>query len=285
MPRSHCGRLDRDEAVSALTGVGRRLLLSRGLGSNTFPLCSSAGFPVTVPPLLPPLPARKATQRGGRPAGARAVVGSLFPAHPNAPQLPPPPSPPPPFLPPRSTQTKPHPPSSARELYFAPGQERAGRKHASIPSPLAFPFASPPHHHTPSRLRRGEAAFALREAGLLFWPRSRELSDLSRDPTPDLCARETPLLPFPWLAARRPHGRSGAPVRAGRGASGPDSPAGSACRGGSGATAWGRPAPWSRSHVRAAGPDMPGRRGPGTETGPGGRRGCGGAPDSGAGVF
>uniref|UniRef100_A0A452QSC4 Small ribosomal subunit protein eS19 n=1 Tax=Ursus americanus TaxID=9643 RepID=A0A452QSC4_URSAM len=124
-----------------------------------------------------------------------------------------------------------HSPSSGWELCFAPGEERAGRKHASLSLPLAFPFVSPPPHRTPSHVRRNEATFALREAGLLLWLCSRERSDLSRDSTPDLCARETPLLPFPWLAARRPHGKAGAPVRAGRGASGSDSPAGSACRG------------------------------------------------------
>lgn len=112
-------------------------------------------------------------------------------------------------------------------LYYAPGEARAGKKDApQVPAPsffLAFrPFTTNPYRRkrSHSRPERGGATFS---------NCSRELSEPSRDPTPDLCARETPLLPFPWLAARRPHGKAGSLVQTGRGASGPDSPSPNAC--------------------------------------------------------
>lgn len=178
-----------------------------------------------------------------------------------------------------------HSPSSGWELCFAPGEERAGRKHASLSLPLAFPFVSSPPHRTPSHVRRNEATFALREAGLLLWLCSRERSDLSRDSTPDLCARETPLLPFPWLAARRPHGKAGAPVRAGRGASGSDSPAGSACRGTPGRLRGAAPPPGAAATCeRQARTCLVGTvREP--RLGQVGGVDASGAPESGAGVF
>ena len=55
--------------------------------------------------------------------------------------------------------------------------------------------------------------------------------------------------------------------------------------GSSGVPARGRPASWSRGHVRAAGPGMSGPRAPGTEAGPGGQRGVRGTPESGVGVI
>uniref|UniRef100_A0A8C0PSS3 40S ribosomal protein S19 n=1 Tax=Canis lupus familiaris TaxID=9615 RepID=A0A8C0PSS3_CANLF len=67
------------------------------------------------------------------------------------------------------------------------------------PSPHAPP---PPPRRRRIRPERGGAALP----GPLSRPlvTSCDLPRLSRDSTPDLRAREAPLLPFPWRAARRP---------------------------------------------------------------------------------
>ncbi|XP_069857580.1 small ribosomal subunit protein eS19 isoform X1 [Dipodomys merriami] len=80
----------------------------------------------------------------------------------------------------------PHSPSPSWRL--TPGEEWEGSAGpAPVPAPSAFLSASPLAIGPPTS------------------PSSREHSELSRDLTPDLCARETPSFPFPWLAARRPH--------------------------------------------------------------------------------
>lgn len=201
---------------------------------NIFLPCTSSGFRTTVPPLLPLLPARKATSTrkawsgGGRktrsvPLEAQGVDRSL--------------SCPPNFLtsaitavPSSRDQRKRNqiPPSSKRELspLLRPGRSKGGEERGPPRAPsffLAFrPFTTNPYRRkrSHSRPERGGATFS---------NCSRELCEPSRDPTPDLCARETPLLPFPWLAARRPHGKAGSLVHTGRGASGPDSPSPNAC--------------------------------------------------------
>uniref|UniRef100_A0ABI7Z623 Small ribosomal subunit protein eS19 n=2 Tax=Felidae TaxID=9681 RepID=A0ABI7Z623_FELCA len=133
--------------------------------SNTFPLCTTAGFPITVPPLLPPTSGPKShfhPQRGSSP----------FPAHPNA-QLPPPQSPPPLFLPPRSTQTKPSHPTAqdGRSITLREKKGRAGPRPPPPPprlSPLRArlhttrPPSSKPH--SPSERRGGSSGLALARA-------------------------------------------------------------------------------------------------------------------------
>lgn len=93
----------------------------------------------------------------------------------------------------------------------------------SLSSPVPSRGFSTPSSGRPSHFRWRRSHSRPQRGGALRSSRSREHSVISRYPTPDLCARETPSFPFPWLAARRPHGKRGLWVAAVRGATGPGS--------------------------------------------------------------
>lgn len=90
-----------------------------------------------------------------------------------------------------------------------------------LSSPVPSLGFSTPSSYRPSQFRWRRSQIRPERGGVLCFSRSREYSEISRDSTPDLCARETPSFPFPWLAARRPHGKRGLLVAAVRGATGP----------------------------------------------------------------
>lgn len=102
----------------------------------------------------------------------------------------------------------------------AQGNGKRKRTPYSPPQSLLFGFSTPSSYR-PSHFRWRRSHIRPQRGGVLWFSRSREHSEISRDSTPDLCARETPSFPFPWLAARRPHGKRGLLVAAVRGATGP----------------------------------------------------------------
>uniref|UniRef100_A0A8C0DX45 Small ribosomal subunit protein eS19 n=1 Tax=Balaenoptera musculus TaxID=9771 RepID=A0A8C0DX45_BALMU len=157
------------------------LLVEEGQVVATFLRCPSPALPVTVPPLLAPLPARKdtSTRKRGRPAGgARSSQVSISC---------------PPITSarryslrrclfhPRSTQTKLDSLQLKTRAPLSRCRRRKGGEETSLRS-----------HATPSHVRGGEATFALREARPLFSNPALASSRNSRDNQRPTCAPGKP---------------------------------------------------------------------------------------------
>lgn len=126
---------------------------------------TSFRFPITVPPLLSPLPASKATSTQKRgwssPLETTEVTRFFYPPNisitsaitvPSAATL----------INANETRSPQRKTTTLSPLYYSPGEGRTEKKRVFRTDPPAFSFAFPLPHYIPSHLCGREAPFALR---------------------------------------------------------------------------------------------------------------------------